>query len=135
MKPNFTGTWKLIRGESEFGYLPEPKFRQDLIEHTDPKFRVVTHQIDSNGDNTVERNLIIGAAGIEVAILGRPRLISASWDGEELVLETRSMVSGKERLLEDRWSVDPDEFHLRVTRVHHLPGGVVRQALRFRAVL
>ena len=135
MRPNFSGTWKLIRGESEFGYLPEPKFRQDVIEHREPDFRVVTHQIDSNGDNTVERKLVIGADSVEVSILGRPRLISAHWDGEDLVLETRSMVSGKERLLEDRWQVDPDEFHLRVTRVHHLPGGVVRQALRFRAVL
>ena len=61
-------------------------------------------------------------------------MISARWDAEELLLETRSTVSGTERLIEDRWSLVDGDYPVQLTRVHHQPGGAVRQTLRFRAV-
>ncbi len=66
-------------------------------------------------------------------ILNRPRMVSARWDGDELLLETRSLVSGNERLLEDRWTMLDGDYPVQVTRVHHMTGGAVRQVLRFRA--
>jgi len=134
LTPNFTGVWKLVRGESDFAFLPTPRFRLDTIEHSEPQLRIVTHQIDSNGDLTVERSLTIGGPPVEIMLLGRPRMISARWDAEELLLETRSTVSGSERLIEDRWSLVPGDFPVQLVRVHHQPGGAVRQTLRFRAV-
>jgi hypothetical protein len=68
--------------------------------------RIVTRQIDSNGDISVERYLTFGADPVEISVLNRLRLVSARWDGAELVVETRSTVTGNERLLEDRWAVD-----------------------------
>jgi len=133
-RPDFTGTWKLNRGESEFGFLLTPRLRVDTIEHAEPAIRIVTRQIDSNGDQTVERSLTIGGEPVEVVILNRVRHVSARWDGDELLLETRSVVSGTERLLEDRWSLDAERKRVTVTRVHHQPGGAVRQVLRFRAL-
>lgn len=130
--PNLTGVWKLIRGESDFGFLPPPRFRQDTIVHNAPQIHITTHQIDANGDNTAERNLTLGADPAEILILGKPRLISARHDGDAVIVETRSTVSGTARLIEDRWTLVAGS--LTITRTHHQPGGPVHQTLRFRSV-
>jgi hypothetical protein len=130
--PNFSGIWKLNCGESEFGFLAPPRLRVDIIIHNEPQISICTRQIDSNGDLTVERKLSIGAEPVEIAILGSTRLVSARWDSAWLLVETRSTVSGNERLLEDRWAIDAARTCITVARVHHLPGGAVRQMLRFQ---
>lgn len=53
MKPNFTGSWKLIRREINFGFFAPPRLK------------------NVNGDVTVGRNLTIGGQPAEIAIVGR----------------------------------------------------------------
>lgn len=132
MKPDFTGTWKLIRGESEFAFLPPPRLRVDTISHAEPEFRVRTRQKDANGDLTVDRDLVIEGAAIEVMIRGRARLVRAFWDDHVLVTETVSEVSGKPRRLVDRRSLDADSQWITLERLQEQPGGDVRQKLRLR---
>ncbi len=108
MHPNFTGVWKLIRGESKFGFLPPPRQRIDMIEHEDLQLRVLTRQKDANGSLTVQRNLTIGAEAVKIMILDRPRWIRAFWDEAALVVETKSEVSGAARRIKDRWTLDSD---------------------------
>lgn len=127
---NLSGVWKLLVGESDFGFLPPPKFRLDTVAHAGERIRIETHQIDGNGDNTVVRDLIVGAEPVEAMILGRARWISARWDAETLVMETRSTVSGNDRAIEDRWRIGPEGLTIR--RIHRQPGGAGHQTLRFR---
>ena len=131
-KPNFTGVWKLIRGECNFGLLPPPHLRVDTISHEEPKLMIRTRQKDDNGDVTVDRDLVIGEEPVKIAIGGRSRKIRAFWDDLTLVVETKSEVSGKERRLEDRWSMDEDSEWVTVDRMHEMPGGPVRQSLRLQ---
>jgi hypothetical protein len=132
MGANFTGVWKLIRGESDFAFLPPPALRVDTIAHDEPELRIRTRQKDPNGDITLDRDLTIGGEACEVLIRGRVRQIRAYWDAEALVIETSSEVSGKPRSIIDRWTLDPDAAWLTIERVHHQPGGPVRQRLRLR---
>ncbi|MBM3792505.1 MAG: hypothetical protein FJW31_00240 [Acidobacteria bacterium] len=132
MKPNFTGIWKLIRSESEFGFLAPPKWRLDTITHAEPQLRIRTGQKDANGDITVDRDLIVGGAPVTITIRGRERQIAAFWEGAVLVVETRSEVSGNARRMEDRRSMDADGAWLTIERVQEQPGGAVRQRLRLR---
>ncbi|NDJ12149.1 MAG: hypothetical protein EBY17_13310 [Acidobacteriia bacterium] len=132
MKPDFTGVWKLIRGESEFGFLPPPRLRVDTISHLEPEFWVRTRQKDANGDLTVDRDLVLGGAPIEVTIRGRVRLVRAFWDDSVLVVETVSEVSGKPRRLVDRRTLDADNGWMTIERLQEQPGGPVRQKLRLR---
>lgn len=132
MKPDFTGTWKLIRGESEFAFLPPPRLRVDTISHAESEFRVRTRQKDANGDLTVDRDLVIDGAAIEVMIRGRARLVRAFWDDHVLVTETVSEVSGKPRRLVDRRSLDANGEWITIERLQEQPGGDVRQKLRLR---
>lgn len=132
MKPDFTGVWKLIRGESDFGFLPPPSLRIDTISHVEPEFHVRTRQTDANGNVTVDRDLTLGGGAIEINIRGRARQIRATWDESVLVVETLSEVSGRSRRLVDRRTLDPDGAWLTLDRLQEQPGGDVRQRLRFR---
>ena len=132
MRPNFTGNWKLIRGESDFGFLPPPRLRIDTIMHEDLLLRARTVQKDANGKVTVDRNLTIGGEALKVMILGRARWIRAYWDEDVLVVVTSSEVSGTNRTIEDRWTLDASAEWLLIERVHRLPGGTVRQQLRLQ---
>ncbi len=130
MQPNFTGVWKLIRGECDFGFLPPPRLRVDTIAHEDPRLRIRTRQKDANGDITVDRDLIVGGEAATVTIRGRTRLIRAYWNEDVLVVETSSEVSGKARHIEDRWTLDEKAEWLTIERLHEQPGGAVHQRLR-----
>jgi hypothetical protein len=129
MPPNFTGEWRLMRGESDFGFLPPPKLRIDTIAHDGARFHLQTLQRDANGKVIVDRDLEIGGPPVEIAIRGRGRSIRAFWEGDVLVIETTSEVSGKARRLEDRWTLEPGGERLTIARLHEQPGGPVRQRL------
>jgi len=135
MRPNFRGTWKLIRGESDFGFLPPPRLRVDTILHDDARLRIQTHQKDSNGSITVVRDLTIDNPPFEISIHGRPRWVRAFWEDATLVVETSSEVSGNARQILDRWTLDPDAAWLTIQRTHEQPGGAVHQRLRLQRQL
>jgi hypothetical protein len=126
-KVDFSGEWELAPERCQYGFLKPPKLRRDRIDHREPDLRVVTRQVDGNGDVTVERNLTIGGEAIEIAIHGRQRTIRAWWEGEDLVVETGSEVSGNARRIEDRWRMDGEL--LTIERFHEMPGGAARQLL------
>ena len=135
MRPDFTGVWKLIRGESDFSFLAPPEWRLDTIAHADPQLRIRTRQKDANGDTTVDRDLTIGGDPVTIMIRGRERQIRAFWEDAMLVVEARSEVSGNARRIEDRRSMDPGGEWLTIERLHEQPGGAVRQHLRMRRQL
>jgi hypothetical protein len=134
MHPDFTGVWTLVPSETEFRFLPPPDLRVDTIAHNDPQLNIRTHQIDANGDITVDRNLIIGGESKTIVILNRARIIRAFWDESVLVIETKSEVSGKPRRIEDRWTLDAASDWLTITRLHEQPGGPVRQRFRLQRI-
>ena len=106
-QPDFSGIWRLIQHESKFGYLVPPRFRVDTIEHRDSHIRILTQQIDSNGDVSVERRLTLC--------------------GDEIVMGTRSDFNGYSRLIEDRRRIAADGQSITILRRHELPGGAVKQ--------
>jgi len=130
---DLSGVWELDAEESRFGFLPPPLLRRDTVEQSGSEIRIVSRQIDDNGDNTVERRMVIGGPSVEIEVLGRPRQLSARWDGVELVVETRFHVSGKPRLIEDRWRLQPDGT-VAISRRVEQTGGAVRQRLLLRPV-
>ena len=127
--PDLTGTWRLSLPESQFGFLPPAKLRIDTIAQTEHRIRIVTRQVDANGDHTVERALPLDGTPVEILVLGKMRLVSARWDGDGLVVDTQSEVSGRPRRIQDRWELSPDGGTLTVSRWHGNPGGAVRRKI------
>ena len=126
---DFTGTWRLSLRESSFGFLPPAKLRVDSITQTEAQICIVTRQVDTNGDHTVERVLPLNGTPVEVLVLAKVRTISARWDGDVLLIETHNEVSGRVRRIEDRWSLSADGESITVSRSHDNPGGAVRQKI------
>jgi hypothetical protein len=60
MKPNITGSWRLVRLESNFGFYPPPR---PLLDHIAGE--------DAQGDAANARNPTTGSKPAEMAILGR----------------------------------------------------------------
>jgi len=133
-RPDFTGAWKLIPGESDFAFLAPPRLRIDTVIHEGCCLRIQTRQKDANGDLTVVRDLIIGEEASQVIIRGRRRSIRAFWDDTALVVETISEVSGKGRRIRDRWALAEDAERLVIERRYEQPGGAVNQRLVLRRV-
>ena len=131
-KPDFTGTWRLSLRESRFGFLPPAKLRVDTITQSATEIRIVTRQVDTNGDHTVERLLPLDGTLVEILVLGRTRTVSAQWDGDVLLVETRNEVSGRTRRIEDRWSLSGNRESITISRWHGSPGGAVRQVIVLR---
>lgn len=51
-KPNFAGTWKLNTSKSDFGPIPPPDSRTDVISQTGS---TITEAVDSNGEQAEEK--------------------------------------------------------------------------------
>ncbi|MEO8659711.1 MAG: hypothetical protein ABI693_14660 [Bryobacteraceae bacterium] len=129
MKPDFSGTWILNTGASEFGFLKPPARREDVVVHQEPSLQVTTLQKDTNGDNMVTRAVTIGGGDVTIDVLGRPRQLSGFWDGDDLLLVTRWDVGGNPRELTDCWTLQDGGARLVIQRTQAMNGGPVRQRL------
>ncbi len=134
MKPNFSGHWVLDREASDFGFLAPATRRVDEIMQEGDAIRIVTQQTDTNGKTQVERRFVIGGPEVEVIIRNRPRKLRGWWEGDVLVVETASEVSGNGRRIEDRWTLDEGSSVVTIQRSHDMPGGNVRQTLVMRGI-
>src|SRR6266571_3218363 len=80
-KPNFTGTWKLNVGKSDFGPVAGPSSRTDVITHTAD---AIKDEVASEGDQgKVNYTINMKTDGTESMVHagGRDVKISAKWDG------------------------------------------------------
>jgi hypothetical protein len=133
-RPDFSGHWRLDVAASRFGFLKPPRSREDRIEHRDLRWRMVTRQVDTNGDHTVERLLTLDGAETCVEVLGTPRRYRAGWNADAVWIECRWEVSGRERRLREHWRLADSGEIVRIERRYEQTGGAVRQQLYLRRV-
>lgn len=96
-KPNFTGEWKLNVEKSTFGPIPAPVSQLTKIEHTDPKV-VMTQDQESADGQKVSMTMKYSTDGTEAVndFRGNPAKITAKWDGDALVVNTKLDFQGME---------------------------------------
>ena len=107
-KPNFTGTWKLNVAKSEFGMMPPPSSRTDVIEQTDGAIKDTVSAVNQQGD--LNYALVIKTDGTESAVKLGPRdaKISAIWAGPALVVSTKLDYDGNAIQIQSQWTLSPD---------------------------
>jgi hypothetical protein len=94
-KPNFSGTWKLNTGKSDFGAMSAPDTRTGRITHEDPDLKDSFTQSGQMGQVTAEMKY---STGDELAIAGK-----AQFNGADVTLN-------------DRWSLSADGKTLTIQR-------------------
>ena len=115
--PNLSGTWVLQIAESDFGMVPPPDSRTDVIDHQEPRL-AVKRTTSAQGTTTV--------ADMTYAVDGKPHKNNAGttelvstlkWDGDVLVMVTTTQAPQGELVITDHYTLSPDGQTLTQARV------------------
>src|SRR5438034_1914967 len=88
-KPNFTGTWKLNVSKSDFGPLPAPDSRTDVIAQTEGMIKDDVTSEGPQGKISYTLNLKTDGTESMVHVANRDIKFSATWDGPSLVVNQK----------------------------------------------
>ena len=130
-KPNYSGTWKLNISKSDFGVLPGPDSRTDVIEHNDPALKVATSQDGAQGKQdytlaitTDGKEATNNAGGLELKSTG-------GWEVNNLVVNTKLKFQDNDVAIKSTWVLAPDGKTLTVTAHLTSPMGETDQKFVF----
>lgn len=107
-KPNYSGTWKLNVSKSDFGPIPGPDSRTDVIEHNDPALKVSTAQEGAQGKQEYTLNMTTDGkeatntpGGLEVKSIG-------GWEANNLVMNIKLRVQDNDVAVKATWLLSED---------------------------
>src|SRR6266853_141285 len=104
-KPNFSGTWKMSVAKSDFGPLPAPTKRTDVIEHSDPNLK---DTVDAeSAQATQQYTATYTTDGKEVTNTIGPRQVKSTltWEGNTLVVNSKTSFNDNEITMKAVWSL------------------------------
>lgn len=107
-KPNFSGSWKLNVAKSDFGPLPAPESRTDVIEHSDPNLKDAVVAQSAQGKQEFTANY--STDGKEVSNKLGPREVksTATWEGNNLVMNSKTSFNDNEITVKSTWTLSED---------------------------
>ena len=107
-KPNYSGTWKLNVAKSDFGPIPGPDTRTDVIEHNDPMLKVSTSQDGAQGKQeytlkmtTDGKEAINTPGGLQVKSIG-------GWEANNLVINVKLKFQDNDVEAKTTWLLSED---------------------------
>ena len=107
-KPDFSGTWKLNLAKSEFGVLPPPESRTEVITHKDPTLADAVTQEGAEGKQQYTANYTTD--GKEVVNMIGPREVRATikWVGNSLAMTAKFQYEGADVVGDNTWTLSAD---------------------------
>jgi len=108
-KPNFSGTWTLNVSKSDFGMLPGPTSRTDVIDHNDPMLKdAVTQETQQGPQNAA---LSYTTDGKEVTNQQGPLTVKSTlgWEGDNLVVNSSTSLQGNDITIKQVWTLSADQ--------------------------
>jgi hypothetical protein len=130
--PNLTGTWVLQADKSDFGVVPAPESRTDVIVHQEPKLTIKrTIVAASAGESTV--NLVFAVDGKpHKNMVGPSELTSIlSWEGRTLVTVSTVDTEQAKLTITDRLTLSEDGKTLTQQRTLSEQGQEATQTMVF----
>lgn len=104
-KPNFSGTWKLNPGKSNYGPAPVPDKLERKITHEDPALKMTTTQSGPQGEVTTEISYKTDGSESVNQIRGSDVKSVAKWDGNALTVTSKREIQGNELMFNERWTL------------------------------
>lgn len=107
-KTNFTGTWTLNVAKSEFGPIPGPTTRTDVVEQTDAAIKDTVTQDGPQGNITATVNYDLG--GKETTNQQGPLSVASTvaWEGSDLVVNSKTNFQGTDVTIKATWTLSAD---------------------------
>jgi hypothetical protein len=117
-QPDFSGTWKLNVSKSDFGPVPAPDTRTDVIEQSADGIKDKVSASGQQGKQ--DYTLSFKTDGTETVnkIGEREAKVSAKWDGPALVVSTKLAINDMQIDLKANWTLSADGATL--TQAVHL---------------
>lgn len=129
-KPDFSGRWRMVKDQSDFGGFAVPDVVVRVIDHHDPTLNV--HTVQTTGEKTTSADVSYFTDGSESKniINGHDATSKAFWDGSALVIRTNMKDSKNEDVvIEDRWELSEDQQTLTTSSHIETPKGQVDMKL------
>ena len=106
--PNFSGTWKLNTAKSDFGMLPPPESRTDVIDQSGDTVKDKVSAVNQQGKQ--DYTLTFKADGSETVnkIADREMKVTGKWDGATLVVTTKLSLQGADIEIKSNWTLSAD---------------------------
>ena len=107
--PNLSGTWVLQMDKSDFGMMPSPKSRTDVIVHQEPNL-TITRTVTTPAGDTTSSKLVYQVDGKPYKnTVGTSELTSTlHWDGATLVMVSTLQTPQGEVTITDRYTLSAD---------------------------
>jgi hypothetical protein len=127
--PNLSGTWVLVPEKSDFGPMPAPQSRTDVIDHKEPALTIARTQVTAAGETTT--SLVFAVDGKpHKNTVGQTELTSTlHWEGAVLVVVSLVNTPQGEVTLTDRYELSADGKTLTQARVISVPGQELSQTM------
>jgi len=117
-KPNLTGTWKLNVAKSDFGALPGPESRTDVITHKDPALSNSVSVVGAQGKQEYTLNYTTDGKEALNKIGERELRSTLKWVGNDLAVSVKTTYNGADVTAEGTWVLAPDGKTLTIS-VHY----------------
>ncbi len=128
-KPNFSGSWKLNAGKSDFGQMTGPEKMERKVAHEDPAFKYSNVQSGPNGDVTTDMAYTTdGKPSTNQTPMGEITG-NATWEGDVLNIVNKRSFQGLEITQAERWSLSDDGKTLTIDSRVSMPRGHVEMKI------
>jgi hypothetical protein len=107
-KPNFSGTWKLNTLDSDFGPLPAPANRTDLIEHNEPSLKISTDQAGAQGTQSDVAYYVTNGRDSMNRIGSLDVSSKVSWQGNSLAVASIVQLDDSQVSSNSVWTLSED---------------------------
>jgi hypothetical protein len=127
--PDLSGTWVMDASKSDFGPIPGPTSRTDVITHKEPSLTVKRTQAGQMGD--VTSTLVYGTDGKPYKNkIGDNEVTSTlKWDGQALVIESTVSTPNGDATIVDRYTLSADQKILTQSRKLSVNGQELSQTI------
>jgi len=106
--PNFSGTWKVNVAKSDYGMLPPPESRMDVIEHTGDTVKNKVSAVNQQGKQDYTLTFKTDGSESVNKIADREMKITAKWDGPALAVTMKLNLQGQDIDIQSKWTLSGD---------------------------
>jgi hypothetical protein len=113
---NFSGRWRMLKDQSDFGKFSRPDLVIRVIDQHDPTLNL--HTVDTTGGKTTTADISYFTDGRQSTNNrgGREATSKAFWDGSALMIRTQTTDSKNEQIeIVERWELSADGKTLTTT--------------------
>lgn len=127
--PNLTGTWILQADKSDFGPMPGPANRTDVIDHQEPKLNIKRTVTMPTGETTSDLVYLVDGKPHKNTAGGSELSSVLHWEAQTLVMVSTVQSPQGEATITDRISLSEDAKTMTLARTIAVAGQQLNQTM------